>query len=507
MVSHVKMNFPGFTVVAKIPMWTCSKLRYTIEQFHMAVAVHSEMIPLSQGAEEYQRLRDSVAGGLSRLLEPERLSIPELDLQAMWFGGEFGRIFRGTAGETIEIVQFGHWNKGAGPDFSEVAARIDGVLFKGSVEIDVDCEGWEEHGHGVNPAFDDVILHLFLNGSKRHFFTRNSRHESIAQIRIDASYLPFARVMDLPEAYPGRCRRPLREMDETAVLHLLESAAQFRVLEKQKRLAAIAAASSERQMLFQAIAEALGFRQNKTAMAVLSQRNPLAVLVSLDGESREARLYGSAGFMKTELYDPAISPEATAYLRRLWTEWWKMRPYAEPESMREIPWVFSGSRPLNYPQRRIGALAAMVNRWKYFSVVWERPGTDLLTKWAVRCDELSHTYWESHYTLNSGPSPNSMKLVGTDRQRDILGNVILPWCLRKHPELWEIFLEMGPVHSNEKLRRAGLRLFGPDEKRRKYFGRKYYLQQGMLQIFQDFCLVDASGCGDCPFPEQLAQWK
>ena len=465
------------------------------------------MIPFSQGAKDYQRLRDSVAGGTSRLLEPERLTIPELDLQAMWFGGEFGRIFRGTAGETIEIVQFGHWNKGAGPDFSEVAAKIDGRLLKGSVEIDVNCEGWEEHGHGANPAFDEVILHLFLNGSKRHFFTRNSRHESISQIRIDASYLPFARVVDLPEAYPGRCREPLREMDQAAVLRLLESAAQYRALEKQKRLAAIAAGSSERQMLFQAIAEALGFRQNKTAMAVLCQRNPIAELVSMDRVGREARLFGSAGFMKTELYDPAISPEATAYLRELWAEWWKMRPDIEPESIREIPWIFSGSRPLNHPQRRIGALVAIVNRWRYLSVVWERPGQDLLTRWAVRCDELSHAYWERHYTLASGPSQGSMRLVGGDRQRDILGNVILPWCLRRHPEAWETFLEMGPVHSNEKLRRATLRLFGSDEKRRKYFTGKYYLQQGLLQIFQDFCLVDASGCEDCPFPEQLAQWK
>ncbi len=33
-----------------------------------------------------------------------------------------------------------------------------------------------------------------------------------------------------------------------------------------------------------------------------------------------------------------------------------------------------------------------------------------------------------------------------------------------------------------------------------------YQQQALLQIYDDFCLVDVSECDDCPFPEQLRQW-
>jgi hypothetical protein len=42
---------------------------------------------------------------------------PELELQALWFSGAFGRDFRTTTGKRIRIVQFGEWNRGAGPDF------------------------------------------------------------------------------------------------------------------------------------------------------------------------------------------------------------------------------------------------------------------------------------------------------------------------------------------------------------------------------------------------------
>jgi hypothetical protein len=52
-----------------------------------------------------------------------------------------------------------------------------------------------------------------------------------------------------------------------------------------------------------------------------------------------------------------------------------------------------------------------------------------------------------------------------------------------------------------------MRLFGSDRERQKLFTRFYHQQQGLLQIYEDFCLEDASDCRSCPFPEQLLQWK
>ena len=49
----------------------------------------------------------------------------ELELQARWFAGDFGREFVSTNGDQIEIVQFGVWNREAGPDFRDAAIRIN----------------------------------------------------------------------------------------------------------------------------------------------------------------------------------------------------------------------------------------------------------------------------------------------------------------------------------------------------------------------------------------------
>lgn len=57
----------------------------------------------------------------------------------------------------------------------------------------------------------------------------------------------------------------------------------------------------------------------------------------------------------------------------------------------------------------------------------------------------------------------------------------------------------------QKIRRAVPRLFG-DDPRGKDFAKKLRHQQGLLQIYEDFCLEDDSACANCPFPERLKEW-
>src|SRR4051794_21280382 len=79
----------------------------------------------------------------------------ELELQAHWFAGDFGREFRTVTGEAVRVVQFGVWNHEAGPDFAEAAISIEGAApARGWIELDPDVRDWERHGHATNPAYD-----------------------------------------------------------------------------------------------------------------------------------------------------------------------------------------------------------------------------------------------------------------------------------------------------------------------------------------------------------------
>lgn len=461
-------------------------------------------------AERYATFRERVWNGSVRVREPSTSGATrdEMELQARWFGGEFGRVFTGTEGEKIEVVQFGHWNRGSGPDFTEAAVRIDGKLRGGAIEIDPDVRDWENHGHGENPNFESTILHVFADApALDRVYTRTATHRSVPQLQLPQYAWAEGPPDFLPEAFPGRCLAPLASMTDAEVASLLVAASQFRLRRKSIRLGAMASATGEEQSFYQAVAEALGYRSNRTAMAVLAQRCPVSELRAMDPIEREARLFGAAGFLRDPTTIAAIDPASRVYLRGLWERWWKMRDGVEPVAKRAIPWCFSGSRPLNHPQRRVGALAALVDNWEKLRPIWEKPSEKLERLVNNLGGSLSHPYWEHHYTVLADLTPKPLRLIGQDRLRDLLGNVVFPRAIGLDPGFWQEFLTLRKVDTNRDLRRAALRLFGDEPERQKLFTRFYHQQQGLLQIYRDFCLEDLSDCANCPFPEQLSQWR
>lgn len=468
------------------------------------------MPPYPTAASRYESFRSwlwSQGNSVVREADPTETEA-EIEIQARWFGGEFGRTFSGTDGEQIEIVQFGHWNRAAGPDFTECAVRVDGELKRGPIEIDLNARNWESHGHGENPEFNEVILHIFTDGpALNRFFTRTEDHRSVTQVQLPQYSWSQGPPDFLPEAFPGRCVAPLSRMSDGEVESLLLSAAQFRIHQKSARLGVMGDSTSTDQAMFQAVAEALGYRQNKTAMALLAQRCPVRELLPLDPPDREARILGAAGFLAEETFREATDPQSRHYLRELWDRWWTMRDKVETDPARRIPWRLGGSRPTNHPQRRVGALVSIVNNWDEFSTVWHSHVNNIEKVVNNSVNKLCHPFWEHHFTLKSDPTAKTLALVGQDRRRDVLGNVIFPGLMRHRPGLWGEYRNLRRVDTNQHLRRATLRLFGDDEKRGKLFTCYYHQQQGLLQIYQDFCLEDASECRQCPFPEQLVQWE
>ena len=134
---------------------------------------------------------------------PGQLELPdELHLQALWFAGQMGRSFQTTDGKEVKIVQFGHWNHGAGPDFSHVSVEIDGELFSGPLELDHHASDWESHGHAVNEAFNDVVLHVVFKSSSVDHYTRTANHREVPRVCVsesitrEAMNLPFVNIAD-----------------------------------------------------------------------------------------------------------------------------------------------------------------------------------------------------------------------------------------------------------------------------------------------------------------------
>jgi hypothetical protein len=434
---------------------------------------------------------------------------PEAELQSRWFAGEFGRVFVTTSGQQVEIVQIGTWNHAAGPDFSEVAVRVGGRLLTGFLELDWDVRDWERHGHAENPAYENVVLHVFFEQPADVVgFTRTADHREVPQVRIDLATCPQAGPPPPPaEARCGRCSFPLRELPAARVESLLAAAARQRLERKARRLERLAALHGWDQVLFQELAATLGYRRNQWAMMMLAQRLPLKLLAAHPA-GPEALLFGAAGFLEAQVYEQAPS-ESKAYLRELWATWWKYR--AEFCAVSPPRWSLAGTRPQNHPHRRLGALAQSVRHWKKIRAAFEPPGRGAAVDGRALAEvlaDLTHPHWDCHFTLASAAAASPLALIGASRVADILANLAFPYASLR-PEsaeaTWAAYTAVPAALENEKSRRAALRLFGrrPDA---ADLQKKLCHQQALLQIYEDFCLQDSSDCAKCQFPEQLARW-
>lgn len=231
----------------------------------------------------------------------------ERTLQLLLLEGVFGTSFTDDSGRDVHILDFGNWNKSAGPDFLNAKICINGVPQSGDIELDPAPEDWERHGHGSNPGFNGVILHLACTPSRRKWFTRNARHERVPLAIIPPAALARSGTSPSGSAPIRHCRHSglLASMAPEFLETLLQSAAAYRFRNKHRRHAERAKYAGEEQTLFENLAETLGYHANKTAMRHLALRAPLRSIRNCP----EALLFGTAGFLLPVL-PASCTPEA-----------------------------------------------------------------------------------------------------------------------------------------------------------------------------------------------------
>lgn len=434
------------------------------------------------------------------LREPDLPTLPdELELQAMWYNGLFGRDFTSEDGAQVRIRQFGIWNRFAGPDFLNAAVEIDQKVHSGPLEIDTSPSDWVNHGHDVNPAFDETVLHVVFQNSHQKHFTRTSSHKEVPVVVVPRELIEKAlNAPSVPScsAHPGRCSTPLESMPEPRVLALMESAARHRCESKATTLISIQEAHGHDQALWIALAQTLGYRPNKLNMSLMAQRLPIHFLSKNTGIST-ALIFGCAGFLHPEIHEKAPE-DSRQWLRELWDTWWQHRAKHEFSQQRAIPWVLAGNRPVNHPQRRLALLAIISKHWPTFRKLSRQPIA--LKEWLL---DLTDQFWSHHYTLTSKRSEKKLALLGKDRVQDLLANHLLPLLVHEgNDHAWHQYLSLPAPAMSEKVEKASIRLFGKRTDTKKFL-RKAWQHQALLQIYHDFCLQDTSDCKDCPFPEQL----
>ncbi len=429
----------------------------------------------------------ALRGAGNRIAESAPEPGNELAWQARWFSGACGREFTTSSGAKAVVTDFGEWNREAGPDFVRATVRLDGRDSHGSIEVDLEAGGWEQHRHAINLAYENTVLHVIVHRPNRRHFTRTAGHREVPQICLadhpgtDAEWTGFA------AARPGRCAAPLRALPPGQITDLLAVAARRRLERKGAVLDAMIRARGADAALYEALAVTLGYKNNKLSFQLLAQRVGQKSAASARGE---ALLFGLAGFLEKPA-PPAGA--ARAEVAALWATWWKLRAAHTHAILPRTAWKLAGLRPANHPLRRLGALAAIARRWKSVRSALESADLDHLQN---ILGSLEHPFWSFHTTWSSPRRKNPLALLGPDRIREIHANLALPLALARGAEPLWLDLPAGPT--NTSLRVVSARLFGGPLPRT--LPKRLFVHQGLLQIYADFCLRDHGECAQCHFP-------
>lgn len=448
-------------------------------------------------ADAYRALLEQVQISYGCAEADDELPLPgELEVQALWHGGLLGHEGQTLRHGVVRILDFGEWNRGAGPDFQRAEIEINGARMRGDIEIDPCAQDWEHHGHGANLAYTNVVLHVVLSPPPAGWYTRNAEHRDIPVLPIPPQVIRTAMGLGTPPPRDcgGLCREPLADKSAAQVELLLRSAAAYRAQNKRKVFIRKADVLGESQAWFEAFAETLGYKINKVPMQLLARRAPLAALRRADAEGL---LLGTAGFLVPVL--PAKADiDARTYHRRVWDAWWPLRERYQLAEERALPWRYAPLRPANHPHRRVAALSIIASRWHDIEPLLHAESARELSRLLTG---LQHPYWSHRCSLPSAKLSKSVALIGEERVKDFLVNHL--YVQDEAPFAWSTYLSLKNSDIPQRVQLTARRLFGEREDIRPLL-RYMYIQQALLQIDTDFCALHP--CRDCYFPEQLNSW-
>ncbi len=433
----------------------------------------------------------------------------EEQLQAVWFEHWMRPVIETDEGVRIEIVQPGNWNHGAGPDFLQAAIRLpDGTLRVGAVELHLRAGDWDAHGHHTDPAYNETILHVVWETPTKTFFpaTENFRH--VPQVILKEQLLapweqvrgyisPLIDSRPLPAAQPGRCQRWLATQPTGTALNLLRAAGAFRLNQKAERLGWRIDAVGEKQTLWEALAEGLGYSANKIPFRLLAQRLPYAMMLKLTREQRLARIFGLSGLLPATSLE-AFDPEVREWIKPQWEHWWKIRARYDYAILPRSPWKLSGLRPWNRPERRLAAMAELVPRLSRLHEAVAARDADAFRR---LLDGIHDPFWDRHTTFTARSLSKPHHLIGAERINDLLLNVFWPLVHQANASTAIRGWHESESAANSVTELARQRVLGGIEL--KPHLHETLVQQGLLQIYHDYCRTDASACADCPFPKTI----
>lgn len=450
------------------------------------------------------------------------LNFTERHLQAMWLEQKYFKNILTIDEQPVQVISPGIWNAEAGPDFLKAHIKIGDKEFLGDIEMHLRSESWAQHGHHLDPRYNNVILHVAFWKSNAPIEIITPTKKVIPQLYLEdfltISSNRIIQLIDL-DLYPykkfigsGRCAQSLfKTMPENETVNFFRNAASWRLLQKRRYLQAHV--DNPQHLMAAGYAMALGYKNNSEAFLELFLR-----LQKLKPASEEELL--AIGMLCCGFFEESY--------RKKWGEsekYNRLHSIVKDRNHPPVKLVLNQIRPLNHPIRRLVALVKLISdplhtklfflmsaSWEQFWPTKQKPRI----LWEQLRDHLptyADEYWNSHYTFENMPRKEFLSLIGDNTKNEILINAFLPLLQEsilerghaKEMEAFENFYSTLPASDTGKTRYLIHRFFGDTPKGGVL--NKADVEQGAYQLHKDFCLHYEASCVGCPFVERYLQLK
>ncbi|HLB28332.1 MAG TPA: DUF2851 family protein [Dehalococcoidales bacterium] len=411
-------------------------------------------------------------------------------------------------GQPLQIIHPGWLNDGGGPDFKDAVILIGQELVRGDIEVHLSPDGWFEHGHHLDVAYNRVILHVVMWADDGKPARLQNGGEAPTLVLSKYANIPVSQwsVVRSPSAVSTLpCRETVACLSKETMAQLLDKAGEERFLGKARRLQKDLFSLEAGQALYEGIMTALGYSRNKLPFLELARRLPLRRLEAKEDCSetewlaqKQALLIGASGLLDAS----SVWLERALGKRQMR----KMLKYAAvltcPEALPRDAWHLVKVRPNNSPPVRLSAMSHLLQRYREMG----------LLEGLLNLVERAPPGRDGPKSLEAGliVAENGVTLLGKERADEIIVNVLLPFTFvlsQTNPELGskarEIYFLYPRLSANsveaEMTERLGLSTGLVNSARRRRLNGSLVnsasRQQGLIHIYKNFCCQGkCNGC-------------
>ncbi|MFN8414964.1 MAG: DUF2851 family protein [Cytophagaceae bacterium] len=358
-----------------------------------------------------------------------------------------------TEGQPLYLKSNGHKHSNSGPDFTEASILLDGIHWKGDVEIHVKSSDWYKHKHDTDPAYESVILHVVYN------------HDRVVY-RTDGTQIPTLELKSyVPQSFWTKYESIIHSNTSIACASLSHELIPIRWQQMKDRVLIERLEQKSKQWIpeflqhpdwkniaFQLLAKGFGSNLNEDIFLSVAQKIDVHLLSKLSYEpvKVEALMMGMSGWLQ----DKQLQDE---YYLKLKKEFEYLRhTYSLEEGVDEHEWKFLRTRPANFPTLRMAQFISLIQQANWFENIFQE-NIALLKQYFKTT--VAHDYWKYHTHFGRESHLNPLQ-IGKDFVELIIINSVIPFMTLqamyyKEDVIWDkIFkiLEQLPAEKNKYTR-------------------------------------------------------